>query len=130
MVAGLRVPIYVRYVAASGCALALDSATFLFLIALGVPPVAASGIGYSLGIAAHWLLSSRAVFADRVRSTETGRRAQVALFVLTALVGLALTMAIVGTGHALGLDARIAKLIAIGIAFQTTWLLRRHIVFA
>ena len=129
MVARLRVPVYARYVMASAFALGLDSATFLMLIGAGVPPVAAAGLGYSLGIAAHWLISSRAVFADRVRATDTGRRAQMALFVLTALVGLALTMAIVGTGHALGLDPRIAKLIAIGVAFQTTWLLRRHIVF-
>ncbi len=130
IIATPRVPTYLRYVAVSGTALALDSGSFLALIGGGMPPVAAAGIGYTLGIAAHWWLSSRAVFADRMRPTLAGQRAQAALFVLTALVGLGLTMAIVGTGHALGLDARVAKLIAIAVAFQTTWLLRRRIVFA
>lgn len=125
-----HVPTYLRYVAVSAVALGLDTSTFLLLIGGGMPPVAASGIGYTLGIAAHWTLSSRAVFADKLAPSERGRRAQVLMFVLTALVGLGLTMAIVGTGHALGLDPRVAKLIAIAISFQSTWLLRRRIVFA
>ena len=51
------------------------------------------------------------------------------LFVGSALVGLAVTTAIVGTGSAFGFDPRIAKLAAIVFSFQTTYLLRRHIVF-
>ena len=34
-----------------------------------------------------------------------------------------------GGGSALGLDPRLAKLAAIAVSFQTTYLLRRHIVF-
>ena len=124
-----RIPAYVRYVGVSGVALGLDSATFLLLIAGQMAPVTASGVGYTLGIVAHWLLSSRAVFADRLAASDAGRRRQAALFVLTALVGLALTMAIVGTGHAMGLDPRLAKLVAIAVSFQSTWLLRRYFVF-
>ena len=36
---------------------------------------------------------------------------------------------IVGTGSAFGFDPRLAKLAAIVVSFQTTYLLRRHIVF-
>ena len=125
-----RIPAYVRYVGASAIALGLDTGCFLLLIAAHLPPVAASGIGYTLGVVAHWLISSRAVFVAELAGDDAGRRRQALLFVLTALVGLATTMAIVGTGHALGLDARLAKLVAIVVSFQTTWLLRRRIVFA
>ena len=38
-------------------------------------------------------------------------------------------LVIVGGGSALGLDPRLAKLAAILVSFQTTYLLRRHIVF-
>ena len=42
---------------------------------------------------------------------------------------LAAFIAIVGVGTAMGLDPRLAKLAAILVSFQTTYLLRRHIVF-
>ena len=57
------------------------------------------------------------------------RHRQKLLFVGSALVGLAITTAIVGVGTAMGLDPRLAKLAAILVSFQTTYLLRRHIVF-
>ena len=39
-------------------------------------------------------------------------------------------MMVVGVGARAGLDPRLAKLAAIATAFQTTYLLRRRIVFA
>ncbi|MEQ1689130.1 MAG: GtrA family protein, partial [Sphingopyxis sp.] len=57
------------------------------------------------------------------------RTRQKALFVGSALVGLTLTTAIVGGGSALGLDARLAKLVAILVSFPTIYILRRHFVF-
>ena len=92
--------------------------------------MAASSIGYCAGILVHWLVSSRLVFADGAAARGTGERhRQKLLFVGSALVGLAVTTAIVGGGSAFGLDPRIAKLLAIVVSFQTTYLLRRHIVF-
>ena len=68
-------------------------------------PRSASAIGYSAGIWVHWLVSSRLVFADGAAARGTGERhRQKMLFVGSALVGLAVTTAIVGTGTALGLD--------------------------
>lgn len=127
--AAIRLP-YLRYVAVSAAALALDVAAVVTLVAGQLPPVAAAGIGYISGLALHWLLSSRLIFADRIRASEGGRRAQLVLFVISALVGLALTMAIVGVGTTLGSPLLVAKGVAIAVAFQSTWLLRRHIVFA
>lgn len=118
-----------RYLIASVGALAVDMGAFLALLKLGMAPVGASAISYSLGIAAHWLMSSRAVFTDTVAQRGAARNRQKALFVGSALVGLAITTLVVWAGDGAGMDPRIAKLIAIGAAFTATWLLRAKVVF-
>ncbi len=121
---------WLRYIGASVAALATDAALFLLLLAGGMVPVTASATGYMMGILVHWLVSSRLVFADgaAARGSATRNR-QKALFVGSALVGLAITTGIVGGGSAAGLDPRIAKLFAILASFQATYMLRRHVVF-
>jgi len=120
---------FVRYILASIGALAVDVGAFLALLALGVLAAPASAVGYSLGILAHWLMSSRAVFQDNVAEGGMARTRQKALFVISALVGLGLTTAIVGGAEWSGADPRIAKLAAIGVSFIATWLIRSRIVF-
>ncbi len=122
--------LYLRYVVASAGALGVDMAVFLAAMAVGVAPALAAGLGYSAGIGAHWLLSSRAVFSGRLAAPGTARRQQQALFLGSAVAGLAVTTAIVGIGDALRLDPRLAKLAAIAISFQLTYVLRRRFVFA
>lgn len=119
-----------RYLAASVVALGFDMASFLALLALGLAAAPAAALSYSLGILVHWFISSRAVFVDGVAERGPARTRQKALFVASALVGLALTAGIVGLGAALGLDPRLAKLAAVGVSFVATWLLRARIVFA
>ena len=119
----------VRYILASVGALAVDVGSFLACMALGIAAAPASALGYSLGILAHWIMSSRAVFQDTVAASGMARTRQKALFVISALVGLALTTAIVGAGDYSGVDPRIAKGFAIVVAFTATWLLRSKIVF-
>ena len=119
----------IRYILASVGALAVDVGTFLAFMAIGVAAAPASAMGYSLGILAHWLMSSRAVFQDSVAERGMARTRQKALFVISALVGLALTTAIVGAGDWAGGDPRLAKLVAIVVSFTATWLLRSKIVF-
>jgi putative flippase GtrA len=121
---------WIGYLFASVLALGCDAGLFLLLLGAGLEQVAASALGYGLGIAVHWLVSSRLVFADSAAARGTGERhRQKMLFVGSALAGLAVTTAVVGIGIGWGLDPRIAKLAAIAISFQTTYLLRRHIVF-
>ena len=120
---------FVRYLLVSVGALAVDVGSFLALLALGVMAAPASAIGYSLGILAHWLMSSRAVFQDRVAQSGQERSKQKALFVISAFVGLALTTAIVGMSDWSGIDPRGAKLVAIGVSFIATWFIRSKIVF-
>lgn len=126
----LRGNVFLRYVAVSVGALAADMTIFLLLLNAGVSSVASSAVGYSLGILAHWILSSRKVFQDRVSERGTSERTQQkAMFVMSALLGLATTMAIVGFGEWIGLDPRLAKFVAIGISFQLTYLLRNVLIF-
>lgn len=129
MLTRLRDMRLVRYLAASAGALAVDMGSFLALLALGAWSAPAAAAGYSLGILAHWLLSSRAVFNDTVAPRGLVRTRQKALFVVSALIGLGLTTAIVGLGDLAGLDPRIAKGAAIVASFALTWLLRSRIVF-
>ncbi|HEX8256000.1 MAG TPA: GtrA family protein [Allosphingosinicella sp.] len=121
---------YLRYIVASAGALGVDMALFLAAMAMGLTPFIAAGLGYVAGIGAHWLLSSRAVFVGHVAERGRPRLQQQGLFLASAVVGLAITMGIVGLGNALALDPRLAKLAAIGISFQATYLLRRNLVFA
>lgn len=118
-----------RYGLASVAALAVDIGLFLLLLAAGLAAAPASALGYSLGIVTHWLISSRAVFVGRVAERGPDRTRQKALFVGSALVGLALTTAIVGAGELAGFDPRLAKILAIAVSFAATWLLRSRIVF-
>lgn len=121
--------VFMRYIAASAFALAVDMGTFLALLSLGLEAAIAAAAGYALGIAAHWVVSSRAVFTDGVAERGPDRNRQKALFIGSALAGLAITTAIVGLGTGLGLDPRLAKLAAIGASFTVTWLLRERVVF-
>jgi putative flippase GtrA len=121
--------VFLRYIAASALALGIDIGSFLALLALGTAATAAAAIGYSLGIVAHWLISSRAVFTAGVAERGPERTRQKALFVASALLGLGLTTAIVGLGGLFGFDPRLAKLIAIAASFTLTWLMRERIVF-
>lgn len=119
-----------RYLGASVVALGFDMGSFLLLLETGMPAAPASALSYALGIAVHWFISSRAVFVDGVADRGPARTRQKALFVASALVGLALTAGVVGLGSALGLDPRLAKIAAVGVSFCATWLLRARVVFA
>ncbi|MBH1943013.1 GtrA family protein [Erythrobacter sp. YJ-T3-07] len=118
-----------RYLLASVGALAVDMGSFLGLMALGLAATPASAAGYTLGILAHWLLSSRAVFTGRVARSGTARTRQKVLFVVSALAGLALTTGIVAAAQALSIDPRAGKLVAIVLSFALTWWLRNVVVF-
>ena len=119
----------VRYLTASVGALAVDLSVFLALLALGMWAAGASAIGYCLGIGAHWLMSSRAVFVGDVAEGGLARTRQKSLFVISALIGLALTTAMVWAGDNAGFDPRLVKLVAVAASFAVTWLLRSRIVF-
>jgi putative flippase GtrA len=125
----LRDVTLLRYIAASALALAVDVGAFMILLALGAAAAPAAAAGYALGIVAHWLISSRKVFAESVAVAGPGRARQKAMFVLSALIGLGLTTLIVGGAAMAGMDPRLAKLAAIFASFTVTWLLRSRMIF-
>jgi putative flippase GtrA len=120
---------FVRYFAASLVALGVDASCFFALVALGVPAGPAAAAGYSVGIVAHWLLTSRAVFVSDLADRGPARTRQKALFVLSALAGLALTTAIVTGGAAIGANLALTKGVAVAVSFTANWLIRRWLVF-
>lgn len=120
---------FARYVLASASATVIDLGTFLLLYAAGVYSGLAAVAGYALGTLLHWFISSRAVFADRLAEPGLKRGGQQAGFVLSALLGLGLTAAIVTGADAAGFDPRLAKLVAMGLSFVTVWLVRLTLVF-
>lgn len=125
----LRTIRLVRYLAASVIALGADLGSYLAMLSLGVFAAGAAAASYSLGILVHWLISSRKVFADSVAERGIERTKQKAMFVISALLGLALTTIIVGGAVMAGIDPRLAKLFAVVASFTLTWLLRSKIVF-
>ncbi len=123
------VPPYLRYIAVSGTALGVDLGIYFVGLSIGVAAAVAAAIGYLTGVAIHWILSSRLVFDD-VAKRGLARTKQKALFLTSAFVGLGLTVGIVALATRFGFDPRLAKLFAVAVSFQTTYLLRRTIVFA
>src|SRR3546814_20807596 len=98
---------WLNYLLASGLALGSDAGLFLLLLDAGLSPVTASAPGYCAGLLVHWVVSGRLVFADGAPARGTGERHRPKLlFVGSALVGLAVTPAIVGGGSARGPDPR------------------------
>lgn len=89
---------FTRYLLASVCALSGDFALFLMLNHMGLPPALAALGGYSGGIVLHWLISVHFVFEVQGRATHVQRVA----FIVSALIGMAITMALVGGLSALG----------------------------
>jgi putative flippase GtrA len=121
---------YLRYLAASVVALGVDVSLFLALQTTSMPIALLSALSYSAGVLMHWLISSRLVFAGELRDVGIDRARQQALFLLSAFAGLLITVAIVSLAVQFGLDARLAKLVAVAVSFQATYLLRAKIVFA
>jgi len=126
----LRRVTYLRYVAVSAIALGVDMSGFALLLALAVPATEASAIGYCGGILAHWLLTSRKVFGDTTAPRGPARNRQKAMFVVSALMGLGLTVLIVSMGARAGLHPIIAKGIAVVVSFQLTYILRKSVIFS
>ena len=119
-----------RYIAVSVAALALDTGCYLALIAAAMAPAAAAALGYALGVAAHWWGSSRQVFVAALAAPGAARRRQQALFVASALMGLAVTVAVVALATRLGLGPRPAKALAVVASCAGTWAARSRWVFA
>jgi putative flippase GtrA len=119
----------VRYVLVSAAALAVDTLITLNLTWSGVAPSLSAASGYVIGLTLHWVLSTRFVFADQLGADGRARARQAALFVLSGLGGLAVTVATFSTAVNFGAAASVAKACAVAISFCIVYLIRRHVIF-
>ena len=122
---------FAGYLAVSGTALAVDVAVYWSLFkSLGIAALAAAG-GYVCGVVVHYLLSSRIVFAGRLKARGMVQEAPVlARFFMAGGAGMVITVATVGVlADVLGMHALLAKLIAAGFSFVTVFAVLRMFVF-
>jgi putative flippase GtrA len=125
-----RQAVFIRYVLISAGALAVDLGLFLVGLNLGVNSVVASATGYISGILAHWMLSSRTIFQDRVADRGTiDRTKQKFMFTMSATLGLGVTIIIVALGEMISAEPRVTKLFAVAASFLLTFALRNSLIF-
>lgn len=117
---------FARYLLASICALSSDMAVFLMLSRAGATPTLAAFGGYALGLVVHWVISIRFVFDTGTGPSNTQRVA----FVVSALIGMGITMAMVGGLSAVGIAPAIAKLISVPASFLSVYAIRKYGIFA
>jgi putative flippase GtrA len=118
-----------RYSVVSLLALALDYGVYLSLASAGMRPLLAGVIGYSLGLALHFLLSITFVFDASAAEKPPARL--FGEFALSGLAGLAATTVVIAAANDLaGLPALPAKILATGVSFLLVYSLRRGVVFA
>lgn len=115
-----------RYTLASLCALCVDMMLFLALSHFGMPPVVAAFCGYSAGLVVHWMLSIRFVFMNDGKGTHGQRLA----FIVSAVLGLGITMGTVSTLCSMGMSPALAKMLAIPASFLTVYMIRRYGIFS
>lgn len=94
----------------------------------GLIPSVSSAIGYSIGIIAHWAVSSNYVFIGKKKS---GAKLQLqrALFAGSAVLGLAITIGVVQILTDLGSGPLLAKLCAVIVSFTAVYITRKWGVF-
>lgn len=119
----------VRYVLVSIAALGVDTLITLNLTWAGIAPALCATAGYTIGLALHWVLSSRFVFAAELAGDRAARSRQAALFFASGFGGLAVTVAAFTSAVSIGAPALLAKAISVAVSFCAVYLVRRHLIF-
>ena len=118
----------IRYFAASALALAIDFGTYVGLIRLAdLHYLLAGPVGFSLGLATIYLLSTRWVFRER---RLADRRAEFTLFALVGFAGMALNQLVLFAAvQWLGASFEVAKIISAGMVFSFNFATRKLLLF-
>lgn len=118
---------FLRYLAASAAALALDTAAFTLALRFGAGLAAAACVGFILGLVLIYCLSTRLVFSQR---RLVDRRSEFALFACVGVAGLLLTQALLWLlVSRLGTDPLVAKLASACGVFLFNFCLRKVLLF-
>lgn len=117
-----------RYFAASALALAVDFGIYVGLIRVAdVHYLVAAPLGFALGLATIYLLSTRWVFRER---RLADRRAEFALFALVGFAGMALNQAVLFVAvQWLAASFEVAKIISAGMVFSFNFASRKLLLF-
>lgn len=120
---------FVRYVIASAIALCVDYGSYWVIAEttnLALPTAAA--IGYSIGLVVAYFLIANRVFKNGW--LEHNANLELALFVLSGGLGIAITYAVVYFYLMLvGQSAHLSKLLAVALSFICVFLFRKLVVF-
>jgi putative flippase GtrA len=118
-----------RYLTASAAALAVDAGTYLGLIHFaGAHYLVAAPIGFALGLATVYFLSTRWVFSRRRLSDA---KLEFAIFTAIGLLGLCLNQLILYVAvDGLALSPEIAKAISAALVFGFNFSARKLILFS
>ena len=117
-----------RYLGASAIALAADAGTYLGLIRLArTDYLVAAPVGFLLGLAVIYLLSTKWVFRRRRLSDA---RVEFAIFASIGVLGLCLNQFVLYAGvERLALSHEIAKLASVGLVFAFNFTSRKLLLF-
>jgi putative flippase GtrA len=118
----------IRYFAASALALAIDFGIYVGLIRVAdVHYLIAGPVGFSLGLATIYLVSTRWVFRER---RLADRWTEFALFALVGLAGMALNQLVLFAAvQWLAASFEFAKIISAGIVFSFNFATRKLLLF-
>ncbi len=122
---------FAGYVAVSGAALCIDFSIYWALLSVAHYAFIAAVGGYVCGVLAHYLLSSRVVFADRFEKRGMVEEAPAVFkFFAAGMSGLLVTAAVVGVlADVMGVHPLVAKICAAGCSFTVVFLSLRLFVF-
>ena len=120
---------FILYAAVSALALAVDLAILYIATArFAMPSYLAAALAYAIGLAAHYVLSVRYVFAYRRMASQ--RRTEAVIYALTGLAGIVLSAAIVYAGSSFGQSLAVSKLVAIAVSFIAVFIIRKITLFS
>lgn len=122
---------FAGYAMVSAVALVVDTSVFWFLLSPLQMAAKAAVCGYICGVLTHYSLSSRIVFASRLRARGVKAEAPViAKFFAAGALGLIVTATTVGIlADGLGMPPLLAKFFAAGLSFGTVFTAMRVFVF-
>ncbi len=109
-------------------AFALDIAVFLLALAAGILAAPAAALSYAVGALLHGLLCNRTVFVEHTATISQLRARQQHMFFASALIGLAVTYAMVALLTGAGFSPLAARVIALVASFHASFLIRRRML--
>lgn len=117
------------YGAISAIALTVDiSILYAAITSVAMPAYIAAALAYAVGLIVHYLLSIRYAFA--FRRLAGNQRAELSIYALTGLLGIAISATIVHVGGLLGQSLLVSKMAAIVTSFFTIYIIRKLTLFS